>query len=90
MPGLRVWRPDSTLSFDGSASLLRFIGTITVSGSGSQNIPALAGGRPWIFARSNGGQATGWQVPGVSVSGTTISWGGGNPAVSLTIYYGLY
>jgi len=91
MPGLRVWRPDGVLSFDGSASLLRFIGWFAVTTPiGSYTDPALADGRPWVFARGNGVEAYKYMMPGLSISGTTISWSGGQIYQGMIVFYGVY
>lgn len=94
MPGLSVWREDGTLSFDGSASLLRMIGSFTSNTAvGSMDIPALAAGRPWVFAHAVDARSTGWGMPVFWASGTTVTWSSPVGIVlspTMIVYYGVY
>ncbi len=90
--GLQVWDALGNLILDTSSEVGRFHGVITLNagyGAGSQNIPSLSLGRPFILPIFSYNEGY-YDTPSVSLSGTTISWGTSINGNSVLIYYGTY
>lgn len=90
--GIQCFNADGSLQFDSSNRLQRFGGTqvITAGSSGSVTVPNAAEGTIWYALLPANGS---WYVPGITVSGATISWAPTTiytPAIDVTLIYGVY
>ncbi len=78
--GLQAWDASGKLTLDTNDPLAKILGTFyTGSSSGSISAPGLSRGRPFYFATaapSEGGDASGFFVPKVTLNGPgeVISW----------------
>jgi hypothetical protein len=71
MAYFRLYNADGSLQVDLSNRLTRFIGAVSVSGTGSIAVPVLDGGTPWASLHADSSVVVSAQA---SVSGNTISW----------------
>lgn len=90
--GLRVWNAAGKLMLDVTDPISRLSGTVNIpaGSTGSVNVPNASQGTIWYAVISTG---TSNYYPGVSISGSTLSWGPSTlftPAVDAILIYGVF
>lgn len=90
MVGLEVWNSAGQKTLDTNDRLMRILGNVSSTGSGSLNHAGLQTGTPFYFLLIDESNAFAFKgSDDVSFSGSTMSWTF-DADVSVTIIYGVY